>query len=70
MRRLWRILYTKAMVLGAYEIWVWPRDLCDRLKNVQAEQVNRVLRRQMAPARSLWLSLEPVPRQKLPVSGR
>lgn len=69
MRRLWRWLYTKALVLAAYELSAWPRDLCERLESVQVADVNRVLRRQLAPDRSLWLSLEPAARPEHPVSA-
>ncbi|MHC5063197.1 MAG: peptidase M16 family protein [Planctomycetota bacterium] len=63
MRRIWRILYTKALVLAAYELNGWPEDLCQRLENVQAADVNRVLQQALEPQRSPWLILEPAGRQ-------
>ncbi len=63
MRRLWRMLYTKALVLAAYELNDWPEDLCERLENVQAAAVNRVLQQALDPRRSRLLILEPAERQ-------
>ena len=58
------MLYTKALVLAAYELHDWPENLCERLESVQAEEVNRIMRRQLAPDRSRWLMLEPADRNQ------
>lgn len=70
MGRLWRMLFTKALVLAGYEVWGWPRDLCQRLESVQVEDVNRVLREQMSEENSRWLSLEPIMRREQSIFGR